>query len=126
MTRVAVDANALMMPVEAGVRLFDELDRLVGTYDAVVPEPVLAELDSLSESGGEEGRAASVGADLAARCSTIATTEPYADDALHALGESGAVDAVVTNDAPLKERLLDAGVPVIHLRGRNQLTRTQP
>jgi len=121
-----MDANALMMPVEAGVRVFDELDRLLGDYDAVVPEGVRDELVKLAESGGTEGRAASVAMDLASRCETVSTTEPYADDALFELATTGAVDAVVTNDAPLRNRLLDAGVPVIHLRGRNKLTRTNP
>jgi len=121
-----MDANALMMPAGVGVRVFDELDALLGDYEAVVPESVRAELSKLGESGGEEGTAASVAADLAERCDTVATEESYADDALCALATDGDVDAVVTNDAPLKERLLDAGVPVIHLRGRNQLTITQP
>lgn len=125
-TRVGMDANALMMPVEAGVRVFDELDRLVGNYDCVVPGAVVAELDKLSESGGAEGTAASVGRDLADRCEHVSTEEPYADDAIHELATTGGVDVVVTNDRPLRDRLLDAGVPVIHLRGRNQLTRTQP
>ena len=123
---VAMDANALMMPVEAGVRVFDELDRLLGSYECVVPDAVRAELEKLAESGGEAGRAASVGVDLASRCDTATTAESYADDALFELATSGDADAVVTNDAPLRSRLLDAGVPVIHLRGRNQLIRTNP
>ncbi|MCF2241900.1 twitching motility protein PilT, partial [Halobacterium salinarum] len=71
--------------------------------------------------------AASVGVDLATdRCGTLRTDVSYADDALHALAVSEDVDAVVTNDGPLKERVLDAGTPVIHLRGRTQLTITRP
>jgi len=124
--RVAMDANALLLPVEFGVRVFEELDRLVGEYEVVVPESVRAELDKLAASGGEEGTAAGVAADLADRGETVTTEESYADDALYELAANGDVDAVVTNDGPLKERLLDAGVPVIHLRGRNQLTITQP
>ena len=124
--RVAMDANALMMPVEAGVRVFDELDRLLGDYDCVVPETVVAELKSLADGAGQEARAASVGLDLASRCEAVSTPESYADDALFDLATTGAVDAVVTNDAPLRTRLLDAGVPVMHLRGRNKLTRTNP
>ncbi|MFP4530554.1 MAG: twitching motility protein PilT [Halodesulfurarchaeum sp.] len=124
--RVAMDANALMMPVEADLRVFEELDRLLGEYTPVVPDVVRAELESLADSSGQAGRAAQVGLDLADRCDPISAAEPYADDALLALGRAGEVDAVVTNDAPLRERLLEAGVQVIHLRGRNQLTRTQP
>jgi rRNA-processing protein FCF1 len=127
MTVVAMDTSALMMPVEAGVRVFDELDRLLGDYDAVVPGAVVAELASLADGAGDEGAAASVGADLAAdRCRAVATDAQYADDALVELAERGEVDAVVTNDAALRERVLDAGAPVIHLRGRNKLVRTQP
>jgi rRNA-processing protein FCF1 len=127
MTTVALDTSALMMPVEVGVRVFDELDRLLDGYDAVVPEAVVAELRSLADGAGEAARAASVGADLAAdRCRAVATDAQHADDALVELVREGEVDAVVTNDAPLKERVLAAGAPVIHLRGRNQLARTQP
>ncbi|MFB6078661.1 MAG: PIN domain-containing protein [Halarchaeum sp.] len=124
--RVAVDANALMMPVEAGVRVFDELDRVCGDYDPVVPDVVADELAKLADGAGEAATAASVARDLAARCAEQETDGQYADDALVALAESGAVDAVCTNDGPLRERVLAAGVPVIHLRGRAQLTRTHP
>lgn len=124
--RVVVDANALMMPVEAGVRVFEELDRVCGDYDPVVPDVVLAELAKLAGGAGEAATAASVGRDLATRCSARETDGQYADDAIVGLAESGAADAVCTNDGPLRERVLAAGVPVIHLRGRTQLTRTQP
>jgi hypothetical protein len=63
---------------------------------------------------------------FADRCTTVETDATYADDALVELADAGEVDAVATNDAPLRERLLDAGVPVIHIRGGTQLTRTQP
>jgi rRNA-processing protein FCF1 len=139
-TTVAVDTSALMMPVERNVRLFDELDRLVGegqrtsestsgdeprAYECVVPRAVCEELAELSRGNGAEATAASVGADLAdQRCRTVDHDESYADDALVELGPE--FDAVVTNDGPLRERLLDVGVPVIHIRGRNKLAVTQP
>ncbi|WP_458190193.1 PIN domain-containing protein [Haladaptatus sp. NG-WS-4] len=121
---VAMDTSALMMPVESGVRLFDELDRLLGQYECVVPRAVTAELDGLAKGGGAEATAASVGQDLATRCRPIDHDESYADDALVELGDE--FDFVVTNDAPLRNRLLGAGVPVIHIRGQNKLTITQP
>jgi rRNA-processing protein FCF1 len=122
--RVAMDTSALMMPVEAGVRVFEELDRLLGGYEAVVPAAVLAELETLAADGGEAGRAASVGRALAERCETVETDASYADDALLELARAGEVGAVVTNDAPLRERLREASTPAIHLRGRNKLTVT--
>ncbi|WP_276299071.1 DUF188 domain-containing protein [Halorussus lipolyticus] len=122
---VAFDTSALMMPVECDVRVFEELQRLVGDFDCVVPEAVRDELAKLSDGASEEAVAASVGADLAdERCRTIEHEASYADDVLVELADE--FDYVVTNDGPLKQRLLDAGAPVIHIRGRNKLAISKP
>ncbi|MFB6173500.1 MAG: PIN domain-containing protein [Halobacteriales archaeon] len=124
---VALDTNALMMPVELDVRVFDELDRLFGDPDLVAPWAVLRELDRLSGAAGEAATAASVGRDLAERrCRTVDAEPEDADDALLALGRAGAVDYVVTNDRPLRDRLLAAAVPVVGVRDRNTLAITEP
>ena len=120
MTTAVLDTNALMMPVECDVRVFEELDRLLEAPEPVVPAAVVAELESLSEGTGAEATAASVGLDLAERCAVRETDADYADDAVLEL--AGRLDAhAVTNDGPLRERLREAGVPVICLRGRNKL-----
>ncbi len=125
--QVALDTSALMMPVELDVRLFDELDRVLDSYELTTPQPVIEELRRLSEKGGTEGTAASVGHDLATeRCLVVDTEASYADDALVELAREGTVDYVVTNDRPLCDRILEAGIPVIALRGRNKLAITQP
>jgi rRNA-processing protein FCF1 len=123
---VALDASALMAPVEADVRLFEELDRLLGSYDPIVPSAVLEELDGIGSGAGKAATAASVGADLADRARTVDVEGAYADDALVDLARSGRVAYVVTLDRPLVERVLDADTPVICLRGRNTLTVTDP
>ncbi|MFW5917234.1 MAG: PIN domain-containing protein [Halorubrum sp.] len=123
---VALDASALMAPVEANLRLFEELDRLLGAYETVVPAAVVSELDGIRGGAGEAATAASVGADLATRAETVETDESYADDALVELVTEGRVDGVVTNDRPLANRVLEAGAPVIGLRGRNALAITEP
>jgi len=117
--RVALDTSGLMMPVELDVRLFDELERLLEDYTAIVPEAVVEELRELSAGGGGiEGTAASVGHDLAVeRCQRVDTDASYADDALVELAREIRVDAVVTNDRPLRDRLLA-------VRGRRQPTAT--
>ena len=123
--RVVLDTNALMAPVEVGVRTFAELDRLLGEYEAVVPRAVVEELESLSGGGGEEATAASVGADLAEReCAVVEHDAEYADDAVVELGCEA--DYAVTSDMPLRERLLEANVPVISLRGRTKFEITEP
>ena len=137
-TTVALDTSALMMPVELDVRLFDELDRLLGgvshsdangdePLESTVPQPVLEELRRLSERGGAEGTAANVGHDLATeRCLVVDTEASYADDALVELAREGMVDYVVTNDLALRDRVLEQDIPVLALRGRNKLAITQP
>jgi hypothetical protein len=129
MGAVCMDTNALMMPVEAGVRVFEGLDRLLGEWEPVAPEAVVHELRRLSEGAGEEAVAASVGLDLAReRCRILEYegTPSHADDAIVSLAKAGEFEYVVTNDGPLRGRLLEGGVPVIGLRGRNELAITQP
>ncbi|MCQ4333988.1 twitching motility protein PilT [Natronomonas sp. F2-12] len=125
--RVVLDTNALMAPVEVGVRTFEELDRLLGEYDAVVPEAVLSELDRLAGGAGEAATAASVGSDLARReCETVEHGATYADDAVVEIGRRAETEYAVTSDMPLRERLLEANVPVICLRGRTKFEITEP
>ncbi len=122
-----MDTNALMMPVECDVRVFEELERVVDAGELLVPEAVLDELAKLADGRGKEATAASVGLDLARdRCESVAHDEDYADDAVLEVAEREDVTHAVTNDGPLKRRLLDEGVPVISLRAENKLTVTQP
>jgi len=123
---IVLDTNALMMPVECDVRLFEELARVGPSAEYLVPESVRAELAKLADGAGKEATAAAVGLDLLERCSVTDTDADYADDAVLELAEREDVTHAVTNDKPLKRRLLDAGVPVISLRGGNKLGITQP
>ncbi len=123
---VVLDTNALMMPVECDIRVFDELQRLLGSVDPVVPEQVLAELKSLADGASEEATAASVGLDLADRCRVVGADPDYADDAVLSVAQRDSVEYTLTNDRPLQKRLLAAGVPVISLRGEHKLAITHP
>ena len=124
---IVLDTNALMMPVESEVRLIDELDRLLPAVDGyLAPDAVRDELDKLADGAGKEATAASVGRDLLDRCTLAATEADYADDAVLELATRQDVTHAVTNDKPLKRRLLGAEIPVISLRGRNKLGITQP
>lgn len=124
---VALDTNALMMPVECNVRPFEGLERLLGATDPVVPRTVLAELESFVDDGSEAGAAARVGRELADRhCRPVGDEDGSADANLLSMAANGAVDYVMTNDAPLRRRILDVGVPVISLRGRTNLAIIRP
>ena len=127
MTIVALDTSALMAPVERDLRLFDELDRLLGAYQLVVPRTVRGELGELTGSaGGTAAKAAAVGADLAERGEARETDADTADAALVELAEGGTVDLVASMDGPLADRILAAGVPVITDRGQQTLEITYP
>lgn len=130
MDTVALDTSALMMPVECDVRLLEELERVLGRsiddVDLVVPETVLAELRRLAEGSGEAATAASVGLDLALEHGRVVETDStVADDALVEMA-AGEADYVVTNDLPLRDRVLDRGCRAIGLRGRNKLGIIEP
>lgn len=128
MTIVVLDTNALMMPVELDVRVFDELSRLLGGTELVVPRAIVSELRSLAESGsGVEARAARVGLDLARdRCREIETEASTGDASIVELANAAMIDYVVTNDRELRERVLAIGIPVIGVRGQNTLTIMEP
>ncbi len=125
---VILDTNALMMPAQLDVRLFDELERLLGDADIAVPDVVVDELDRLATSGTPDASgAAAVGRSLAdERARSIPTDGTDADPAIAALAADGIPDYVVTNDAPLRNRVLDADIPVISLRGRTKLAVIHP
>jgi SSU processome protein Utp24 len=123
MVVVGLDTNALMMPVECDIRVFEELDRLFGlsATELVVPSAVLDELDRLESGHDEAATAASVGKDLAGRCRVVETNVSYADDAIVELATDGELDYVVTNDAPLRDRLRSHGVHVVSRQGETTL-----
>ena len=122
MVIVGLDTNALMMPVECDIRVFEELDRLFGpAAELVVPSAVLDELDRLASGSDEAATAASVGKDLAGRCRVVETNVSYADDAIVELATDGKLDYVVTNDAPLRDRLRSHGVHVVSRQGETTL-----
>jgi hypothetical protein len=134
---VIVDTNALLIPGEFGVDIFEELARL-GYVHIIVPKMVLTELDRLRQSPGLKGKektAANVGYSLVLK---YAHAEP---DRFNVTineeegGGEGNIDtdewivmlalkkkaAVLTNDELLMRKLSKAGIATVYLRGKNRL-----
>ena len=121
--KVLLDANALMMPSQFRLDLFDELRMLVGSFEPVVLSGVLQELSGLSRARGRDGAAARYGLTLGERCTVVPSAEM----------ESASVDAqvieyaaknsclVVTNDRRVREALFARGIGVISLRKQKKL-----
>jgi len=121
--RVVFDANMLMTPSQHNVDVFEEAERLLGGYEAVVPDAVVRELAALADKGNKD---AAVGLRFAREhCEVVGTDETHGDDGVVEAARGGET-AVATNDARLKERLLESKVPVLYLRQKNRLEAEYP
>ena len=120
---ILLDANALMMPAQFRIDLFEELRALVGAFDPVVLPGVVQELSGLSRAKGRDGAAARYGLSLAAKC-TVADS----DKTLSGTVDEQVIDyavrhncLVLTNDRRLRDALLDHGNGVISMRKQKKL-----
>lgn len=124
---VALDTSALTLPVELDIRLFDELERLLGSIDPIAPRAVELELRRLGEGSGVPARAAGVGLDLLDEHGrVVGTSTPVADDAVLELALDGPAAYVVTADRDLARRALSAGIAVVSPRGGQHLVVERP
>ncbi|HJH30501.1 MAG TPA: DNA-binding protein [Methanosarcinaceae archaeon] len=120
--KVIIDTNALMIPIQFNVDIFDELQRL-GFDEFVVPKAVLDELDTLVErSRGKDKMAAKVARSLANRCEIVNVTG-FADDVILEFANDSSA-AVLTNDIKLKNRLCKKNITVVYMRQKNRLATT--
>jgi hypothetical protein len=116
---VILDSSAILMFFEFSVDWKKELDRLLDSYDLVVPTAVVQELRILaSRHSGQKKAAAAL--KLIEPYSTIDQTADTVDEALIKLAEK-THGYVVTNDTELRNYLKKRGFPVIFLRGKKKL-----
>jgi hypothetical protein len=121
--KVLLDANALMMPAQFQIDLFDELRMLIGAFDPVVLPGVLQELNGLTRAKGRDGAAARCAITLAEKC-TIAQNADLKAGSVDAQVVEYAVQnkcLVVTNDRRVRDALFEQGIGVISLRNQKKL-----
>ena len=121
--KVLLDANALMMPSQFQVDLFDELRMLLGSFEPVVLSGVLRELAGLSRARGRDGAAARWGLTLGETCTIVGSDDLESASVDAQVIEYAAKNAclVVTNDRRVREALLSRGIGVISLRKQKKL-----
>ena len=111
-----LDTNALLIPWNFGVDVFEELCRLGFTPTTI--DPVRRELSSLIKKGVA---GAGVALRLSARCQTIETVGGSTVDSQILNTALKYKAAVVTNDKDLKRELREHGLHIVQLRNRRYL-----
>jgi rRNA-processing protein FCF1 len=121
--KVLLDANALMMPGQFQIDLFDELRMLIGAFDPLILAGVLQELNGLALAKGRDGAAARCGLTLAEKCTIVQIANLKADSVDTQIIEYAAQNKclVVTNDRRVRDALFAQGVGVISLRNQKKL-----
>ena len=121
--KVLLDANALMMPAQFSIDLFDELRQLVGAFEPLVLESVVRELAGISSGQGRDAAAARYALVVAQQCTTVHLKElsfhPVDEQVVDYAQKNGCL--VVTNDRRLREMLLSRSIGVISMRKQKRL-----
>jgi len=120
--RVLLDTNALLMPAQFGIDLYDELMALFGDFEPITLEEVVGELSGLARGRGRDAAAARVGLAMARRSKIVpsgSTAERVDDRVIEYALREGCI--VVTNDRQLRNALLREGVDVVSMRRERTL-----
>jgi rRNA-processing protein FCF1 len=123
--KVILDSNALFVPLQFKIDIFDGLEQLLERkFELIVISPVKRELEVLVKRGSPKMRKnAFYALKLAEKCTYVEVDAPASaltDDVIvKVAGEWKA--AVFTNDRQLKQRLRDISVPVIYVRQKSRL-----
>ncbi|MEM1565648.1 MAG: DNA-binding protein [Candidatus Bathyarchaeia archaeon] len=123
--KVIVDSNALFVPLQLKIDIFDGLKTLLNrNFELVLLSPIKKELEKLATEGSPKTRReATYALKLAEKCTIVDLNEVFGGDPDEAIvkvaGEWKC--PVFTNDRELRKRLRDISVPVIYVRQKSRL-----
>jgi len=120
--KVLLDTNALLMPAQFGIDLYDGLIALLGDFESITLEEVVGELSGLARGHGRDAAAARVGLELARRSRIVpsgSSAESVDDRLIEYARREGCI--VVTNDRRLRNDLLREGIGVVSMRKERTL-----
>jgi len=123
--KVILDSNALFVPLQFKIDIFEELKTLLGVrFELVLPLSILKELHGISEKGSPKMQKwAAYALELAKRCEVVQFEEEKEgspDDAIVNMASKWNCP-VFTNDRALRKRLRDISAPVIYVRQKSRL-----
>jgi rRNA-processing protein FCF1 len=123
--KVILDSNALFVPLQFKIDVFNDLKRLLNrSFVLILLSPVKRELEALAQKDSPKMRKnASYALKLAEKCKYVEVDVPAStltDDVIVKIANEWKA-AVFTNDRQLRERLRDISVPVIYVRQKSRL-----
>ena len=123
--RIILDANALFVPVQFKIDLFEELKKLLNrNFEPIVLSPTRRELERIAvQDSSEMRKQAEYALKLAEKCTFLEVQQEKntpTDDLIVQVA-SKLKYAVFTNDRQLRNRLRDINVPVIYVRQKSRL-----
>ena len=123
--KVIADSNALFVPLQFKIDIFNELTRVLNrNFDLVLLSPVKRELETLAKKSSPKTRKNAVFAlALAEKCKYVKVLEKpkeLTDDAIVRIAMQWKAP-VFTNDKLLKKKLRDISLPVIYVREKSRL-----
>jgi hypothetical protein len=123
--KVILDSNALFIPLQFKIDIFEELQALLNIkFEPVLLSPIRKELETIAEKGSPKMRKwASYALKLAEKCVFLEVSEKIArspDDIIVEAARKWDCP-VFTNDRKLRKRLRNINVPVIYVRQKSRL-----
>jgi rRNA-processing protein FCF1 len=123
--RIILDSNALFVPLQFKIDIFEELKTLLKAhFETVLLSPVLQEVKGLAKDGTPKMRKnAAYALRLADKCKLVEVDEESMDspdDVIVKVAKKWNCP-VFTNDRQLRKRLRDINVPVIYVRQKSRL-----
>jgi len=129
MLKILLDTNFFLVPVQMGIDIFEELDRVIGkSYKLVTIKPVVNELKEIKAKGwGKDQIATRVGMKFLEKVEVIdfSGIADNADEAIIQYGQANKREcAIATNDKELRAKLEELRVPVVYVKGKQTLGTT--
>jgi rRNA-processing protein FCF1 len=122
--RVILDSNALFVPIQLKIDIFQELKTLLNrNFELVLLKPIQQELERLAREGSPQTRKKALYAlKLAEECRIVDVKQDASspDDIILQTASRWSCP-VFTNDRELREKLRNINVPVIYVRQKSRL-----
>jgi len=118
---VVLDSSAILMIFEYSIKLEQELLRLLGNYEVVVPSKIIEELKFLCEKGrGKQKQYAKPALSLIKNYKIVINKSEKADDAV--LNTAKKLNGIIlSNDKELKKRAKKEKIKTIFMRNKKYL-----